>query len=216
MKRAKLCYAMTVWRSASYTGTFIAMHPQIIHTFNATNGLEVRVRQMVPSDAPYLVDIFDHMSAESRYLRFNLPLSHPDPDWVRQQAESLAYLRPYEGRGWLAFADLPDHAEAPVGGVRYMAVSLECAEVALVVRDDLQGLGIGTNLLAFAGRKAYFEGYRKLIGVIQCANLPLWRSLQHLVLPVVTRREGATTIIEVNLEAPELFSWRTSQTTDGG
>jgi GNAT superfamily N-acetyltransferase len=187
------------------------MERQIIHTCCAKNGLEVRVRQLCPSDAPYLIDIFDHMSAESRYLRFNLPLADPDPDWVREQAERLAYIRPYEGRAWLAFADLPDQPEAAVGGVRYMAISHERAEVALVVRDDLQGLGIGTNLLAFAGRKAYFEGYRKLVGIIQSANLPLWRSLQHLNVPLLKRREGGITIIEVNLEAPELFSWRMPQ-----
>lgn len=185
------------------------MEPSVIHTFCAKNGLEVRVRQLCPGDALYLVDIFDHMSAESRYHRFNVPLAHPDPDWVREQAERLAYVRPYEGRAWLAFADLPDQPEAAVGGVRYMAISPEHAEVALVVRDDLQGLGIGTNLLAFAGRKAYFEGYRKLVGIIQGANLPLWHSLQHLGVPLLKRREGALTIVEVDLEAPELFAWRT-------
>jgi GNAT superfamily N-acetyltransferase len=181
---------------------------QFIHRFSAENGLAIRVRAMWPTDAPYLVDIFEHMSAQSRYLRFNLPLQDPDPDWVREQAERLSYLRPYEGRAWLAFADLPEQPEAPVGGVRYVAVSHDSAEVALAVRDDLQGLGIGTNLLEFAARKAYSEGYRKLTGVIHSTNLPLWRSLKRLGVPIKTVRDGSTTILEVDLEAAELFRWR--------
>ena len=182
---------------------------QFVHTFCARNGLEIHVRPMSPADAPYLVDIFEHMSAESRYLRFNLPLRDPDPDWVRSQAERLAYLPPYEGRAWLAFADLPDAPETAVGGIRYMALTPDSAEVALVVRDDLQALGIGSSLIEFAAKKAYSEGYRKLVGIIQSTNLPLWRSLKGLAIPMTTSRDGAATVIEVDLEEAVLLRWRT-------
>jgi GNAT superfamily N-acetyltransferase len=190
------------------------LKPQFIHVFRAKNGLEIRVRAMLPSDAPYLVDIFEHMSAESRYLRFNLPMQDPDPDWVRMQAERLAYLPPYEGRAWLAFADLPDAPETAVGGIRYMALTPDSAEVALVVRDDLQALGIGSSLIEFAAKKAYSEGYRKLVGIIQSANLPLWRSLKGLAIPMTTSRDGAATVIEVDLQEAVLLRWRAADKSE--
>lgn len=181
---------------------------QFVHTFHARNGLEIRIRPLWPADAPLLVDLFEHMSAESRYLRFNLPLPHPDPDWVRDQAERLAYIPPYKGRAWLAFADLEDGPDTPVGGVRYMALTTDSAELSLVVRDDLQGLGIGTGLLEFAAKKAYSEGYQKMVGTIHSTNLPLWRSLKRLGVPMTIRREGAATIIEVDAQETVQGRWR--------
>lgn len=183
---------------------------QFIHSFCARNGLEIRVRPMWPADSPYLVDIFEHMSADSRYLRFNMPLDAPDPDWVRRQAERLSYLPPYQGRAWLAFADLPDAPETAVGGIRYMALTPDSAEVSLVVRDDLQGLGIGTNLIEFAAKKAYSEGYRELVGIIQSTNLPLWRSLKGMGIPMTTLREGPVSVITVDLQETVLGRWRSA------
>jgi GNAT superfamily N-acetyltransferase len=108
---------------------------------------------MRPSDVPHLLDIFHHLSVESRYLRFNLPLADPDPAWLQKEAERMADVPPDQGGAWLAFVDLPEEGQTCIGGVRYIYVGNKKAEVALTVRDDLQGLGIGTAMLGFIGRR---------------------------------------------------------------
>jgi len=191
------------------------MREQAIYHFHAEDGLAVWLRPLKPTDAPYLIDLFEHMSADSRYQRFNIPLPDPDPDWVLKQAEKLAYVRPAHGRAWLAFADLPGEPQAPVAGIRYIRASLEAAEVALVVRDDLHNLGIGSELLKFAGRKAYAEGFSRLLGLVQSTNQALWHSLHKLDVPLKRRQEGSHTVIEVDLHEAELFHWKPAADREG-
>ena len=190
------------------------MREQAIHHFTAESGLLIWVRPLKASDGPLLIDLFEHLGPDSRYQRFNIPLSNPDPDWVQRQAEKLAYIRPAEGRGWLAFADLPDQPNAPVAGIRYVIVEPKTAELSLVVRDDLQTLGIGTELLRFAGRKAYAGGVDRLTGVVQSANYGLWRSVRNLEVPVKRKREGSYTVIEVDLREAEVFHWKLPDDSD--
>jgi GNAT superfamily N-acetyltransferase len=183
------------------------MHPQYVHQFYAENGLLIRVRPMTASDGPYLVDLFAHLGSDSRYRRFNLPLDEPDEAWVQQQADAMAALPPFKGRAWLAFAALPDEEETIVGGIRYVSLTPDSAEMALSVRDDLQGFGIGTELIIFAGRKAYAAGMRTLVGYVQSGNRALWASLDHLQIPVQRFSEGPVTRIEVDLRRAKVFHW---------
>lgn len=183
------------------------MRAQYVHQFHAENGLLIRVRLMTDNDGPYLVDLFEHLGSDSRYQRFNLPLDEPDEAWVQQQANAMAALPPFKGRAWLAFATLPDEGETIVGGVRYVSLTADSAEMALSVRDDLQGLGIGTALIIFAGRKAYAAGVRTLVGYVQSGNRALWASLDHLEVPLKRFPDGAVTRLEVDLQEAKLFHW---------
>lgn len=170
------------------------------HQFLAENGLPVRVRLLRPDDAGHLVDLFNHLSPESRYRRFNIPLKDPDPDLVWQEAQAMADVDPAHGHGWLAFADLPDQIDACVGGIRYLRTDDGVAEVSLAVRDDVQGLGIGTELLHIVGHHAYRAGVHKLVGYVQSDNRPIWSSLHQLGAPVERERQGTETYVEVDLE----------------
>lgn len=176
--------------------------------FRAENGLLVRLRRLQASDAPCLVDLFEHLSSESRYLRFNIPLNNPDPEWVYQEATAMAQIDPEAGEGWLALADLPDHKDACVGGIRWLRTDQEgIAEVSLVVRDDLQGLGIGTEMIRFVGTRAYEQGVKQLIGLVQSTNAPLWRALKHMKIPIKRKMEGSYSYVEIDLpSAVALYS----------
>jgi acetyltransferase len=175
------------------------MSNQWVHSFQADNGLEVRVRQLCPDDVPCLLQIFEKMSPQSRYMRFNEPLTNPDPEWLLEQAYRLSDIPPDRGCGWLAFADLPGEENACVGGIRCLRVSDELAEISLVVWDDLQGIGIGSNLLDYACRKAYTRGFKRVIGIVQSYNVQLWHSLKRLGIPTTRQREGTMVLIEADL-----------------
>ena len=185
------------------------MDTEFVHQFWTETGFAVRVRPMQPGDAVHLVDLFEHMGTDSRYMRFNLPLTDPDPDWVAQEAARLADVDPEKGAAWLAFADLPGEPAACVGGIRYiLGEDGESAEVALVVRDDLHGQGIGTELIRFAGISAYLRGVRRLVGVVQSRNIALWHTLDNLSVPVERRLMGPLTEVAVTLDESLLAdSW---------
>lgn len=180
------------------------MEKGLTYRFRAENGLLVCVRSLRPDDVEHLIDLFQHLGPESRYRRFNISLTDPDPELVRQEAQAMADIDPARGRGWLAFADLPDQPEACVAGIRCIRTDANVAEVSLTVRDDVQGVGIGTELMRIIGRHAYEAGIRKVVGYVQSDNRPLWRSLRQLGAPMERELHGAETYVEVDLE--EAFS----------
>ena len=187
------------------------MSSEYVHHFYADNGMQIRIRPMTRRDAPYLVALFERLSPDSRYQRFNLPLEQPEASWVQQQADAIAALPPARGRGWLAFAALPDEGYTIVAGIRYVYLNDDSAEIALSVRDDLQGLGIGSGLIAFAGSRAYAAGIRTLVGYAQRSNKGLWASLERLRVPVERFSDGPMTRIEVDLRQADLFHHRPDQ-----
>jgi acetyltransferase len=165
------------------------------HTFKDKNGRLVGLRPLKLEDAHHLVDLFEHMGAESRYLRFNLSLTDPDPELVWSEARRLAQIDPARDGAWLAFCDLPDQAGAPIAGIRYMRVDQETAEASLVVRDDMQNQGIGTELLKYLLSQARAAGIRRLTASVQRGNRSLWRLLSKSPVKIERESQGSTTTL---------------------
>lgn len=174
----------------------------VIDSFETKNGLLVRVRPLLPEDAPYLVEIFEHMSADSRYLRFNQPLTHVASERVWTEAENIAHLEPQIG--FIAFADLPEQAGVPIGAVRCVCLGDGVAETAVSVRDDMQNQGIATNLLDILAEEAKKQGVRKLVATVQNANKPVLRILNRLPYVCTRKVVGPETELELDLTLPKL------------
>ena len=62
--------------------------------FRSRAGHTVRVRPLQFDDAPLLVDIFEHMTAQSRYRRFRQTTDHVSPSRIRQEAANIAQADP--------------------------------------------------------------------------------------------------------------------------
>lgn len=170
------------------------------YSFRADNGLEVRVRRECPEDALYLVDIFQHMSLNSRYQRFQETLVQPDPQFVWQEAQRMAQLREPEGAAWIAFADLPDQPNAPIAGARYVMVEDGVAELGVAVRDDLQHLGIGSHLLVYVLDQAKAAGLEKVVATFQSNNRAIWQMLQYSPYHVTWDTRGVETDVVIHLQ----------------
>jgi GNAT superfamily N-acetyltransferase len=170
-------------------------------SFETKTGLTVWLRPMRPTDAAHLVELFEHLGAESRYQRFQLAATAPKEELIWREARRLAAIDPDKGMGWLAFiADPQDPNQfVPIGGMRYMMVEAGLAEASLTVRDDMQRQGIGTRLMIYMLTYARQQGVERMMAMIQRANLGMWRLLDHSPVPFKRTPEGNYTHIELDL-----------------
>lgn len=179
------------------------MKNSFVHTIYTNNDQPVKIRPLLADDAHHLVDLFNHMGPTSRYLRFNLALTNPDPELVWSEARRLAQIDPEKDGAWLAFCELPDQPDAPIAGVRYMRIDHQVAEASLAVRDDMQNQGIGTGLLKFLLERAREAGIQQLVATAQRGNRPLWHLLNKVSLKMEFDSEGGYTTMIAHLAEPE-------------
>ncbi|HEX9818413.1 MAG TPA: GNAT family N-acetyltransferase [Methylomirabilota bacterium] len=120
------------------------------------DGTRVRMRPIVPGDAPKLVALYDRLSRDTRYHRFFSAMRRLPPDWAR-------FLANVDYRTRLALvAESPDDAEALIAVARYEpAGAPDTAEVAFVVQDDWQDRGLGSVLFGELLRAAAANGIRR-------------------------------------------------------
>ncbi|MEZ4516526.1 MAG: GNAT family N-acetyltransferase [Chloroflexota bacterium] len=172
--------------------------------FRAADNTLISVRPMQRDDAPYLIEIFGGLGEDSRYRRFNQWLANIDDDRIWLEAERIAQSTVGTGCGLLAFADLPEIENTPVGGVRYIRTNSEEAELAVSVTDEFQGLGIGTQLVQIIIEEARKEGIKRLIGVLQVDNAPIWGLMRKLddFYEVSRVQDGTTTYVTIHLDKP--------------
>lgn len=171
--------------------------------FTTKTGLVVKVYRIKPQDAVSLVILFNHLSTQSRYQRFNETLTAPDPNLVRGTAERMATVDPKAGAAWLAFADLPGEPEAPIAGARYIRLpDRKSAEVSVAVRDDLQQHGVGSELLRYLARHASNNGVERLEATFDTSNKGVWRLVHGAPYAVTTIIHGSETAVTIDLLQP--------------
>lgn len=104
-------------------------------------GRRALIRSVRPGDKDLIATGFRQLSPESRYMRFFANVSELSPD-------VLAYLTEIDHRDHEALIAIDPATGFPLGVARYVRLHEEpMAEVAVAVRDDWHGRGLGTALL---------------------------------------------------------------------
>lgn len=168
-------------------------------TFTTRNGLSIHTRQMQPEDAPYLVEIFENMSADSRYRRFHQPVENISTERKWQEAERIAHIDPQKSGGIIAFANLPGKGNVAIAAARFVRVSDEVAEAAVSVIDAMQQQGVGTQLMNMLIEVAQVVGIWQLVASVQNDNQGIMKILQRLPYEVKRVAEGSFATVTVNL-----------------
>lgn len=168
------------------------------------DGMHVWLRPIEPSDAPLLIDIFAHLSSESRYQRFNRPVDHITATQQQQIASQMIADSVQNGRGWLVFGTAEEDgvANAPLGGIRYvrLAERPDAAEMAVTVRDDMQRKGLGRRLMQYMLEQARRDGLSAIVGTARDDNSAIWKLIQRSGLPLKRRDEGSESSFELMLD----------------
>ncbi|MBK8900371.1 MAG: GNAT family N-acetyltransferase [Anaerolineaceae bacterium] len=172
---------------------------QLAKRFTTKDGVPVWVRMLRQKDAPHLVDLYEHMGPVSRYRRFHQPTDSVPASQVWEEATRIAAAVPDEQLGLIAFSTLPGEGEVAVGAARIVWLSDSVAEVAMSVRDDRQGQGIGKRLLTMVLELAQITGAESIIGLIQNDNDPIWHLFDQLPYPIQRKIEGTESEIVIDL-----------------
>lgn len=119
------------------------------------SGLAIDVRTVRPDDAALLTEFFDHVSNEDRRFRFFTAAPHLQP----HQAAALIEVDHQKTESYLAFT-----AEGQLVASAMLACDdgMETAEVAISIRADRKGQGIGWSLLNYVSAEAKARGVKRL------------------------------------------------------
>jgi GNAT superfamily N-acetyltransferase len=133
-------------------------------------GVPVLLRPVRISDEPLLKDFFYSLSDKSTYRRFIS--QRKDMPHERLQAFTVIDYT----REMVILAEVPrDDAPSEIVAIGQFGIDekTHSAEVALVVRDDYQGKGVGTELLGYLTQLAQKQGLLGFTAEVLVENAPM-------------------------------------------
>jgi len=165
------------------------------------NGLGVTVRHLMAHDRDRIAKAVRQLERESIYTRlfsYRNELTEAGLDRImRVDPEREVALVVTTGTG---------DGEIVIGAGRYFASSVSgerTAEVAFVVEEDYQGLGIAGLLLGHLVSLARAQGIAALEADVLAENKSMLAVFARSGLPTTTRRDGNTTHLRLALHAPQ-------------
>lgn len=154
--------------------------PAVLEQAVLTDGTTVWVRSVEPGDAEALAEGYQQLSATSAYQRFFTIYPQLSPQQVR-------YFTAVDHRDHEALGAVTAESGEGVGIARYIRDRDDpaCAELAVVVVDSWQRLGLGCELMRVLCRRAHEEGVTTLRAEFVSQNN---------ALPALLRRFGTVHI----------------------
>jgi RimJ/RimL family protein N-acetyltransferase len=133
------------------------------------DGRKVRLRVLLPSDEEELLQAFDRLGPEARYMRFMVAIREPNVERLRTLLASF----PEKGFAIGATVPAPDGIDI-VGTASFMLVPAgkDC-EFAVSVISGWAGAGLGGILLAAVIKAARGRGLARMHGYILASNQPM-------------------------------------------
>jgi len=146
-------------------------------TFSLPNGNEVFVRQLLPGDKKLLAEGFEQLSPETIRKRFmNLRKGFSEKE--------LVFLTELDGIDHFALGAsvIEDGQTKGIGVARYVRDQTETqkAELAIVIVDKYQGMGLGSFLMQNISQIAFESGIEEFTGTLERSNLGMQKLLKKM------------------------------------
>lgn len=167
--------APSLWLPPLPPAARAALRPTAFDGWIAHDGTPVFVRPLQAGDGALLRMLFDGLSRTARLRRFHAGVvALPEP-WL----DRLAHPDAQTEFALIALA-VEDGVEVPIGEARYAVDDAPPSEreFALVVADDWQRHGIGSELMRRLEHHAREAGIRRLHGDVQHDNRPMLAMLE--------------------------------------
>ena len=123
------------------------------------SGLTLSVRAASEADEAALAAFFDSVSDEDRRFRFFAAAEHVS----HEQLDPLIHADHFQSESFLAF----DTASGDLVASALLAcdTAMDTGEIAVSIRSDYKGKGVGWALLDFLGQEARTRGLRRVIAI---------------------------------------------------
>ena len=145
-------------------------YPEELEIYRGTKGeVEVLLRPVKISDEPLLKDFFYSLSDKSLYRRFissrqDMPHDRLQDFVVIDFTKEIVILAMLQGEDKEALAGVGQYSINP---------GAHTAEVAFVVKDEYQNMGIGTELLSYLTQLAKRQGLHGFMAEVLAENKPM-------------------------------------------
>jgi GNAT superfamily N-acetyltransferase len=158
------------------------------------NGLEIRIRALRPDDGERIVEAFSKLDPETVYTRFfsnKKEVSEADLRVIRELD--------FETRVVLVATLTENGREIIIASSSYSMYEDKTAEIAFIVEEDYQGLGIGRRLLGHLGKIARARGITTFTAEVLYQNLAMLKVFTASGWPMKRTSEDGAVLISLAL-----------------
>jgi acyl-CoA hydrolase len=138
-------------------------------TLKLEGGKTIEVRPLLPSDEFEYRNFFYSLQEKTIYMRFFYKMKIFSHEVVQRQYASVDYRK---NMSIVGLAQKRGYKEIIAIG-SYAEVDSDCAEVALVVKEEFQNKGVGAYLLEVLEGIAKENRYKRFIATVLKENLPM-------------------------------------------
>lgn len=128
-------------------------------TLATRSGINLEVRPATEADEPKLAAFFDRVTDEDRRFRFVAAADHVG----HGQLEPLVHIDHFRTESWLGINKAS--GEIVASGMLACDGPLDTGEIAISVRSDYRGKGIGWTMLDLLAEEAERRGCRRAISI---------------------------------------------------
>ena len=140
------------------------------------DGRAVHVRAIVPADEEEILQAFERLSSESRYLRF----MHSVREANRKRLRDTLFAFPEKGLAIAATIPADDGLDIVGAATFIVGPGPQECEFAISVADDWGGAGLGRALMTALIEAARRRGLREMTGFVLAENQPMLRLAERL------------------------------------
>ncbi|MCK9441078.1 MAG: GNAT family N-acetyltransferase [Methanothrix sp.] len=161
---------LLIYKDQAFIPGVNGVYPVALETFRTTrSGLRILLRPVKIGDEPLMKDFFYALSNDSMYKRFmsvrmDMPHERLQKFGIVDYADSMMILAIVEGDSRETIAAI---------GQYEINKKMHTAEVALVVKDEYQNMGVGHDLLHYLTRLARRRGLLGFTAEVLVENKPM-------------------------------------------
>ena len=175
-----------VYRDQAFVPGEKGVYPEELETYRTTKqGLDILLRPVKITDEPMLKDFFYALSEDSMYLRFfsqrkDMPHKRLQDFVAVDYSKKMEILAVIQGK----------EKETIIGLGQYeLNRDMHTAEAALVVKDQCQNQGVGSELLSYLTYLARRQGLLGFTAEVLVENKPMLLLFEKMGFEIEKRRE---------------------------
>ena len=135
------------------------------------DGRAVQIRAMLPVDEAEILQAFDRLSADARYMRFMRAVREPNRERMRKILASF----PERGVGIAATVPAADGIDIVGTAIFVLGSDPATCEFAITIAADYGGAGLGRTILTALIDAAKQRGLMEMEGFVLASNKPMLR-----------------------------------------